>query len=55
MASADVATVSKRTVPVPSGYENRALLTPFTRSTATRAAVAQLVHVIPVTSRVIVR
>lgn len=55
IAAADVRVVSKLTVPVPAGYENSASRTPSIRSTATRAAVAHAVHVMPVTSSAIVR
>ena len=55
IASAVVTVASNRTLPVPAGYANSAWSTPSIRSTATRAAVAQPVHVIPVTSRTMVR
>lgn len=55
ITSVEVAVVSKRTTPVPSGYANSASCTPSIRFTATRAAVAHPVHVIPVTSSATVR
>lgn len=49
MESSDVAVESKVTRPLPPGQSNAASITPSTLSTATRAAVAQLAQVIPVT------
>lgn len=50
MDSTVVAVESKVTRPLPPGQSNAASITPSTLITATRAAVAQLAQVIPVTA-----
>lgn len=53
--SGDVRAGSKVTVGCPASYETLASSTPSTLSRATRAVVAHVIHVMPLTARVTVR